>query len=248
MFVSRLQGKIALITGGSRGIGAAIAERLAVDGAKIVISYNSSPEAAKKVVDRCLGRGAEAEAFKANAANTEEMNALVDRVVERFEKLDILVNNAGIFLLGPLEENTDEDFQQIVDVNIRAVFIAARAAAKIMPSGGRIINIGSIYGEQIPLPNIGLYAMSKFAVAGFTKAWARDLGPKGITVNCIQPGPTDTDMNPAGGSFADKMKSYTALGRFGNSVEIAEVVAFLASPESSYVTGACINVDGGFNA
>ena len=246
--MSRLQGKTALITGGSRGIGAAIAERLASDGANIAITYVSSIEAADKVIATCRTQGVEAEAIKADAAIASDMVSLVDKVIQGFGRLDILVNNAGIFLMGSLEDTKDEDFDQTVNINIRAVFQVSRAAAKVMPSGSRIINIGSIYGEKIPLPNISLYTMSKFAVAGLTHAWARDLGTKGITVNCVQPGPINTDMNPADSEFANTLKSYTALGRYGKPQEIAEVVAFLAGTESAYLTGACINVDGGWNA
>ena len=244
----RLTGKVALITGGSRGIGAEIARRFAEQGANIVISYASSPEAAKEVVSSARKSGAEAEAIQADSGNSGQVESLVQQTVKRFGRLDILVNNAGIFAGGSLEDSSDEDFQTTIDINVRAVFVAAREAAKSMTEGGRIINIGSIFGERVPMPGIGLYSMSKFAVAGFTRAWARDLGAKGITVNCIQPGPINTDMNPEDGDLSEILTPGTALGRYGRPREIADTAVFLASSESSYVTGTVIDVDGGFEA
>lgn len=242
------QRRTALVTGGSRGIGAAIAQRLAEDGFNIAIAYLRSADAAEQVAAVCRDRDVEAEAFKADAASTADMTALTGRVTERFGGLDVLVNNAGITQGCPLEETTDEDFERFVNTNVRGVFLASREAAKVMKPGGRIIIIGSVFGENAPIANIGLYVMTKFAVAGFARAWARDLGPKGITVNCIQPGPVDTDMNPADGGLAEILTPRTAIGRYGRATEIAAVAAFLASPASSLVTGACLNVDGGFNA
>jgi len=243
-----LKNKVAIVTGGSRGIGAAIVQQLAAEGANVVLTYASSAEAAERQAAAARDKGVEAEAIKADAADGQAVRDLVARVVERFGGLDILVNNAGIFAGGPLEETSDEDFERTVDINIRAVFLAAREAAKVMTSGGRIINIGSIFGQRAPLPGLGLYAMSKFAVAGLTRAWARDLGAKGITVNCVQPGPIDTEMNPAECDLATAMTPLTALGRYGRAEEIAVTVAFLASPAASNLTGAMINVDGGFEA
>lgn len=234
-----LEGRVALITGGSRGIGAAVARRLAEAGANVAVTYVDSTEAAERVA---------AEAIRADCADVGEIASLVEKVVERFGRLDVLVNNAGTTPVGMLEESTDEDFDRTVDVNIRAVFLAAREAAKVMEPGGRIVNIGSVWGELVPMAGLGLYAMSKFAVVGMTRAWARDLGPKGITVNCVQPGPTDTDMNPADGPWSEGITPLTALGRYGQPKEIAELVAFLSGPQSSYLTGAMINADGGLNA
>jgi 3-oxoacyl-[acyl-carrier protein] reductase len=245
----RLRGKTALVTGGSRGIGAAIARRLAADGADIAITYVRSAGAADQVVAACRGKGVRAEAIQADAVSREEMATLVETVVERFGRIDILVNNVSVSTWESLEEATDEVFDRVVDANIRSVFLLTRAAARRMPPGSRIINIGSIFGERMPVKNHSLYAMSKFAVAGLTRGWARDLGPKGITVNCVQPGPVDTDMNPdndrPGAVF---LRSQTALGRYGKPSEIAELVAFLAGPETAYLTGACYNADGGFTA
>lgn len=243
-----LEGRVALVTGGSRGIGAAVARRLAEEGADIAITYLNSEDSARAVVGAGREAGVEVEAIKADAGSHEEMGGLVEKVVGRFGRLDVLVNNVGITPMGTLEDSTEEDFDRIVDVNLRATFLASREAAKVMEPGGRIVNIGSVWGELVPMAGIGLYAMSKFAVTGMTRAWARDLGPKGITVNCVQPGPVNTDMNPADGPMSGALTPLTALGRYGEPRELAELVAFLAGPKSSYLTGAVINADGGLNA
>lgn len=244
----KLSGKTALVTGGSRGIGAAIAGELAQEGANVALTYLNSSAKAQEVAAECRNFGVQAEAICADCRDIDAMKGLVSQVVDRFGQLDILVNNAGMAVRSPLEECSDEDFQTIVDINIRAVFLTAREAAKVMPSGGRIINIGSVFSAQIPYPNRSLYVMSKFAVAGFTRAWARELGPKGITVNCVQPGPIVTDMVNEAGEFANLIRPRTSLERLGKPEEVAKFVAFLASPDSSYITGACLNVDGGHNA
>ncbi len=244
-----LSGKTALITGGSRGIGAAIALKLATDGAALAISYIKSETAAQAVIANCLAAGApQAHAFPADAVSPESIDDLVQNVVKEFGQLDVLVNNAGTFAMAPLSEVTDAEFDRLMNINVKAVFVAARAAAKVLPEGGRIITIGSVNGDRMPFAGGSIYAMTKAAVAGLTRGWARDLGPKGITVNCVQPGPIDTEMNPADGEFAAQLKPITALGRYGKAQEVAAVVSFLASPAGSYVTGATINVDGGFNA
>ncbi len=244
--MARLKGKAALVTGGSRGIGAAIAERLAREGADVAITYAKSAEAAEKVAAQVRTHGVKAEALHADGAAVKRV---VGEVARHFGRLDILVNNAGVFFLDSLLDNTEEQFEQMVDTNVRAVFLASREAAKVMREGGRIITIGSIAGERVPFPGAGLYAMSKSAVAGFTRAWARDLGPKGITVNCVQPGPIDTDMNPEEDSdFSAAQKAGTAIGRYGQPREVADLVAFLASAEAANITGAVLNIDGGFNA
>ncbi len=244
----KLSGKTALVTGGGRGIGAAIARKLAAEGANVALTYSRSETQAHHVATECGNFGVRAEAICADAADRAIMTQLVDRVVEKFGQLDILVNNAAICPVASLEECSDEEFDTIIDINVRAVFLLTRAAAKIMPPGGRIINFGSASGQNVQFPNESLYAMSKFAIAGFTRAWSRDLGSKGITVNCLQPGPIATDMTPETGDFAQIYRDRTGLGRYGKPEEVAELVAFLASPESSYITGACLNIDGGYSA
>lgn len=244
-----LKGKVAIVTGSSRGIGAACVKKLCSLGAKGIVNCSSSTTDADKVVGEIRDAGGDAHVVQANmmqANGVEKLFSETDRIYGG--KVDILMNNAGFFPLGTIEEASEEDFQKVVNLNIKAAFLATKQALKRMGEGGRIINTGSIFGERMPLPGIGLYTMSKFAVAGFTRSWARDLGPRKITVNCIQPGPIDTDLNPAEGEFADKIIPYTAFERYGKPLEVASLVAFLASDEASYMTGACINVDGGANA
>ena len=244
-----LQGKTAIVTGSSRGIGAAIAKQLAAEGAHVIINYARSAELAQHVVEEIQSQGGQATMVQADMGSIAGVEALFKQTDQIFAgQLDILVNNAGFFPLSTLDESTNEDFEKIVDLNIRGVFLAAREAVKRMGEGGRIINIGSIFGERMPLPGIGLYTMSKFAVAGFTRAWARDLGPKKITVNTVQPGPIDTDLNPAEGEFAQQILPYTALGRYGQPQEVASLVAYLASEAAAYITGTSLTVDGGVNA
>jgi len=245
----KLKGKVALVTGGSRGIGAAIAERLAADGADVAITYLRSDEAANKIVAACREKGVRAEAIRADAASAKDMRGLIDEVVKQLGGLDILVNNIAISTWETLEEATEEVFDRVVNVNIRAVFLASQAAAKVMQPGSRIINIGSIFGERISVPRHAFYAMSKFALAGLTRGWARDLGAKKITVNCVQPGPVATDMNPEDDRpVVAFLRGQTALGRYAKPSEVAAMVAFLASEDSADITGACINVDGGLTA
>jgi 3-oxoacyl-[acyl-carrier protein] reductase len=246
-----LIGKVALVTGGSRGIGAAIARTLADDGADVAISYSASADKAKAVVNDLLEKGVRAHAFKADQADAKAVEALVKSVVERFGRLDILVNNAGVFVTGQVHDrgNNLAELDRLFAVNVGGVAAAVRAAAPLMGEGGRIISIGSVVGDATPWPGASDYSASKGAVAAYTRGWARDLGPKGITVNNVQPGPIDTDMNPAAnGEFANLQNTKTALGRYGKPEEVAAAVAFLASPSAAYITGATLNVDGGFNA
>jgi 3-oxoacyl-[acyl-carrier protein] reductase len=244
---------VALITGGSRGIGAATAKRLAKEGFRVAISHRSSPADAETVVQEIREQGGDAEAYQSDNGDPHAARALVQRVIDRFTRLDVLVNNAGVYLMqDPAQHPRDEAiYEQTERVNIRGVVETTQAALPHLPDGsGRIITIGSIIGDQARFPGIALYALSKAAVAGFARGLARDLGPRGITVNTVQPGPIDTAMNPdtPDNPGAAWMKQLTALGRYGHAEEVANAVAFLASPGASYITGATLNVDGGFSA
>lgn len=244
----KLAGKVALVTGGSRSIGAAIAKRLAADGASVAITYSSSPDKADEVVKAIEAAGGRALAIKADAANSEAVRLAVAKTVGTFGSIDILVNNAGIAVMAPIEQFSMEDFDRLIAVNVRGVFVATQEAARHMREGGRIIHIGSTNSERMTFAGGSVYALTKGAVASFTKGLARDLGPRGITVNNVQPGPIDTDMNPADSEFAKGLSQQLALQRYGNTDEIASFVAFLASPESSYITGANLLADGGYAA
>ena len=243
-----LQNKVALVTGASRGIGAAIAQRLASYGARIAITYANSPARAHEVVSAIQSAGGTAIALRADSANTTELQQAVRDTVQQFGSIDILVNNAGIAAVGPIADFSLEDLDRTIDINIKAVFIASQEAARHMSDGGRIINIGSTNAERINFPGATAYAMSKAALVGFTKGLSRELGPRAITVNNVEPGPTDTDMNPATGPFAEMLKSHLALNRYGKAEEIAGLVAYLAGPEAAYITGASLLIDGGYAA
>jgi 3-oxoacyl-[acyl-carrier protein] reductase len=246
--MSELVGKVALVTGASRGIGAAIAARLAELGADVAITYAQSKERADEVVEAIKAHGGRGLAIKADSVAADEVVAAVGQVVDEFGRLDVLVNNAGIFPSGPIEDVSVEDVDRTLDIHARAVFLASQAAVRHMTDGGRIISIGSNLAERVPFSGITLYAMSKSALIGFTKGLARDLGGRGITVNLVQPGSTDTDMNPADGSTADGQRALSALGRYANPTDIADTVAFLSGPRAGTITGSVVTVDGGTNA
>lgn len=242
----KLSSHVALVTGGSRGIGAAIAKRLAAEGAAVAITYTSAPAKADEVVAAIQAAGGQALAIRADSSDAEAVKNAIAATVSAFGRLDVLVNNAGVALIAPLEQFSLDDFDRLMAVNVRGVFVATQEAARHMTEGGRIIMIGSVNADRMPFAGGSVYAMSKAAVAGFTRGLARDLGPRGITVNTVQPGPVDTDMNPATGPFAETLKSLMALNRYGHGDEIAGMVAYLASPEAGFITGASFTIDGGF--
>lgn len=242
-----LQGKVALVTGGSRGIGAAIVKRLARDGADVAFSYAASPERAQQVAADVETLGRRVLALRADQANSGEVSALVRQVHAHFGRFDILVNSAGVFVTGTVDDaNADlAAFERQLDVNVKGVAAAVRAAAPLLSAGGRIVSIGTTGAERIPFAGAADYVATKAAVAAYTRGWARDLGPRNITVNVIQPGAINTEMNPQDGAFADTLKGMAALGRYGQPDDIAAAVAFLAGPDAGYITGATLNVDGG---
>src|SRR5881396_566182 len=246
--MAKLNEKVALITGGSRGIGAAIAKRLAADGANVAITYTKGADAAALVVKEIERAGRKAIAIQADATDAVAVQAAVEKTVATFGRLDVLVNNAGTAIPKTFEEATLEEMDRVIDINVRGVFVATQAALKHMKSGGRIIMIGSAVGERVAAPGLVPYAGTKGAVKMFTQALAREIGSRGITVNNVQPGPIDTDLNPAAGDWAAPQKAATSLNRYGHVDEIAAMVAFVAGPEASYVTGANLTVDGGMNA
>jgi 3-oxoacyl-[acyl-carrier protein] reductase len=243
--MANLTNKTALVTGASRGIGAAIAERLAKDGARVAITYTKGADAAAQVVKAIKAAGGEAIAIKADATDAKAVNAAVEETVKTFGQLDILVNNAGTAIPKPFEETTLEEMDQMIDLNVRGVFIATQAALKHLKDGGRIISIGSCVGERATTPGLAAYSATKGAVKMFTQGLSREVGSRGITVNNVQPGPIDTDLNPAAGDWAVPQIANTALKRYGHVDEIAALVAFVAGPEASYITGANLTVDGG---
>jgi 3-oxoacyl-[acyl-carrier protein] reductase len=246
--MSNLTSKVALVTGGSRGIGAAIAKRLAADGAQVAITYAKDADAASSVVKAIEQSGGKAIAIQANAGDAQAVKGAVEKTVSTFGGLDVLVNNAGTAIPKSFEETTLEELDRVIDTNIRGVFVATQAALKHMKSGGRIIMIGSCVGERMMTPGLVPYSATKGAVKMFTQGLSREVGSRGITVNNVQPGPIDTDLNPAAGDWAAPQKAATALGRYGSVDEVAALVAFVAGPESSYITGASLTVDGGTNA
>jgi 3-oxoacyl-[acyl-carrier protein] reductase len=244
----KLEGKTALVTGASRGIGAAIARRLAADGAKVAITYARGADSAASVIKAIESAGGEAIAIQADATDPKAVRAAIEKAVSSLGKLDILVNNAGTAIPKKFEETTLEEIDQVINLNIRGVFLTTQAALKQMNNGGRIISIGSCVGERMMTPGLVPYSATKGAIRMFTQGLSREVGDRGITVNNVQPGPIDTDLNPAAGEWAVPQKAVTALNRYGNVQEVAALVAFIASPEASYITGANLTVDGGTNA
>lgn len=246
----KLQNKVALITGGSRGIGAAIAQRFASEGCHVAFSFTASKDKALSLVQELKKEGVQALALQTDQGNPSQVEVFVKKVGEHFGKIDIVVNNAGIYVGGSIDDlhlDIDAITKQLA-INVGGVFTTTRAAMPFMKDGGRIIIIGSINGERMTAPGGADYAATKAALIGYARGWARDLGPRNITVNLVQPGPIDTDMNPDHTEFAEHIKKSVALGRYGKPEEIASAVAFLASQDASYITGAILTVDGGFLA
>ena len=240
-------GKVALVLGGSRGIGAAIVRRLASDGAAVAFTYAASDEKAKVLAAEIASQGGKALAIKADSADVQAVQQAVSQTVEAFGRLDVLVNSAGILIPGMVDSYALADFDRMVAVNVRAVFVATQAAVSHMQEGGRVITIGSVTADRSGFPGSSVYSMTKGAVASLTRGLARDLGPRGITVNVVQPGPTDTDMSPQG-EIGERVRSLIALGRMGKGSEIASLVAYLAGPDAGFVTGAALTADGGYLA
>ncbi len=245
--MKRFENKVALVTGGSRGIGAGIVKRLAAEGATVAFTYASNAAAAQKVVAEVEATGSKALMIAADNHSPEAVAQAVEQTIKAFGRLDILVNNAGMYVMNLLQDYTLQEFDEIMAVNVRAVFLASQAAAKHMPTGGRIITIGSNMADRVTDSHGALYSMSKSALIGLNKGMARDLGPKGITANLVQPGPVDTDMNPGNSEFADTARSRMAIPQYGTPAQVAGLVAYLASEESGFMTGASLTMDGGYS-
>jgi len=244
----RLDGKRAFVTGGSRGIGAAIVRRLAADGADVAFTYVSKPDVASELARDASKRGPKVRALQADSGDPAAIRAAADQAAKDLGGIDIVVNSAGIALIAPIDGFALADLDRMLDVNVRAALIAVQATLPHMPNGGRIVTIGSCNAERMPFAGGAVYATTKAALVGLVKGLARDLGPRGITVNNIQPGPIDTEMNPAEGAFADSLRSLMALPRYGSADEVAAMVAYLVGPEAGFVTGASLTIDGGFTA
>ncbi|CAL1516355.1 3-oxoacyl-ACP reductase family protein [Chitinophaga sp. MM2321] len=246
--MKRLENKIALVTGGSRGMGAAIVKRLAAEGAMVAFTYTKSTEKATALVTELKEKGQRALAVAADSADSQAVIAAVDQTIKTFGRIDILVNNAGMAVMKPFDDYTLEDYDLTMAVNTRAVFVASQAAARHMEKGNSIITIGSSMADRVTAPTGTLYSMSKSALTAFNKGLSRDLGSRGITVNLVQPGPIDTEMNPADGPHAAMQRQGISLGHYGDVEDVASLVAFLASPEGGHITGTAITIDGGYNS
>jgi len=246
--MKKLANKIALVTGGSRGIGAAIVRRLAADGASVAFTYSRSAEKAEAIAKEIEASGGRAIAIEADSARPEDIINAVNQTVAEFGGLNILVNNAGIYIGKDFQDHTIDEYEKVMDINVKGVYVAALEAVKHLKSGGRIITIGSNMADNSIGAQTTLYTMSKSALQGFTRGLARDLGPKGIAVTLVQPGPTDTDMNPANTEQADYARSRMAIANYGSAEDVAGLVSFLASEEGKQITGSWVTIDGGFNA
>ncbi|NYI02742.1 SDR family oxidoreductase [Cupriavidus plantarum] len=244
----RLEGKVAFVTGGARGIGAGIVRRLASEGAHVAFTYQQSAAGAEALAASIHLEGGRVKAYRADSSDTAALVAAIDEAAREFGRIDILVNNAAVLRLGTIEQLSLQDFDLTLAVNVRAIFVAAKAALPYMGEGGRIINIGSVNADRAPYPGAAAYAMSKSALKGMVQGMSRDLAPRGITVNNVQPGPVNTDMNPEDSDFGRALHDVMALKRHSSPAEIAGFVAYLASDEAGFITGASLNIDGGFAA
>lgn len=238
-------GKVALVLGGSRGIGAAVVERLAKDGAQVAFTYAASADLAQALGAKIEAEGGTALALRADSGDTAQIKAAIDQTLARFGRLDILVVNAGILAMGPIDQFALEDFDRMVAVNVRGVFAALHYAAPHLSDGGRIVTIGSNVAVRVGFAGGSVYAMTKAAVATLVKGAALDLAPRAITVNNVQPGPTATDMTDG---LADLVLPMLPLGRMGETREVAGLVAYLVREEAGFVTGASLTIDGGYSA
>jgi 3-oxoacyl-[acyl-carrier protein] reductase len=243
--MQNLKDKVAFVTGGSRGIGAAIVRRLAAEGAKVTFTYVNGKDRAEALISELNGQGLNAVAIQADNAKDGAVSAAINQAIEHYGKLDILINSAGVYVGKAFEEHTIEDYDYVMNVNVKSVFEACLTASRKMERGGRIVTIGSCMADRVAVPQGTLYAASKSALSGFTRGLSRDLGPKDITVNLIQPGPVNTDMNPETSEFSDFQRGMMAIPKYGSPEHIADAVAFLASPANSYTTGSVITIDGG---